>query len=533
MRERFRLEGVLSEDISLALGVVGAFVLVAGGVLYGVIPELRGWALALMLVGVASLVAFGVLGRNMIAQFVATRQGRYGLNTVILIVAVTVILGLLNFVSANVSSRIDVTATRQFTLASQTQRALGNLAEPVSAYGFFALGDPAAVVAEGLLREYALATDNFEFEIVDPETDPAKARQFQVDQAGVIVFSTRDRVTRTNSLTEQALTAALMRAAGEGLKTVCFTTGHRERSILGTTDLGMNLAQQALERELYLVKDFSILTEAGVPDDCAVVIVAGPTADLETSDTVDEGLLLRSYLGSGGNVLFLLTPETPSSWRTILLEGGIAAGGGTVIDPSSYVQPDRTTPQIRTTGYFAAEGFRHPITDPLIEESLETFFPVTTRVAPLPPDQQFPGATTIPLMFTTERSWLESDTEDLDTATYDQATDLRGPISIAVASEFPTLSATGQQDSGRLVAIGNTAFVGNLSFFSLGNGDLFINSVNWLTEQEELISIRPKITAPRLLILSQREADWILYSSVGLLPLLIASAGAWVWWRRR
>jgi ABC-type uncharacterized transport system involved in gliding motility auxiliary subunit len=67
----------------------------------------------------------------------------------------------------------------------------------------------------------------------------------------------------------------------------------------------------------------------------------------------------------------------------------------------------------------------------------------------------------------------------------------------------------------------------------LGNGDLFINSINWLTSKEDLISIRPKLSSTRLLILSQREADWILYSSVGLLPFMAAFMGLWVWWRRR
>ena len=288
-----------------------------------------------------------------------------------------------------------------------------------------------------------------------------------------------------------------------------------------------------MERELYVVRDFGFSASGGVPVECAVVVVAGPDRDLEVSEDTDEGVLFRDYLGGGGNVLFLLTPSTPDSWLQILREGGVEAGGGAVIDPASYAQPDRTTPFIRPDQYLSQP--LHPITDPLIERSLGTFFPLTTRVAPLPPEEMLvPGAAFIlPLMFTSERSWLESDIENVDTATYDQSTDKRGPLSIAVAVEFPTLTATGQPSSGRFVAIGNTAFVGNQFFFSLGNGDLFINSVNWLTEQEELISIRPKLSAPRLLILSQRQASWILYSSVGVLPLVVGFFGGWVWWRRR
>ncbi len=121
----------------------------------------------------------------------------------------------------------------------------------------------------------------------------------------------------------------------------------------------------------------------------------------------------------------------------------------------------------------------------------------------------------------------------LDNPTYDALDISRGENAIATAVQFPAANEIGQQITGRIFVIGNSAFAGNLFFHSLGNGDLFINTVNWLTTKEDLISIRPKLSSTRLLILSQREADWLLYSSVGLLPFMSALMGFWVWWRRR
>jgi ABC-type uncharacterized transport system involved in gliding motility auxiliary subunit len=520
--------------LGLALGVVGLLALLAGAIIFAVVPELRDWALALLAVSLLAFVAFGYLARRLVGQFLSTRQGRYGLNTLIMVASFTAILVLVNFLSFNVNARVDVTATGQFTLAPQTESVLRNLEEPVVAYGFFTPDDPAAEVARGLLREYEFAGENFSYEIIDPETDPARASRYRVDQYGTVVFVAGDeeRVTRTTDLTEQSFTSALLRATGQGLKTVCFLSGHGERSILGTTPEGMSLAAQALEQELYVVRDFSFSSSGGVPEECAVVVVAGPDRDLsaeQTEGNPSEGQMLRSYLAGGGNLLMLLTPTTPQSWLQLLREGGIEAGGGAVIDPANYAQPDRATPQIRPDQYLPD----HPITAPLIERSRITFFPLVTRVAPMTEQQlieeNVPPIPVYPLIFTTDRSWLETDLSNLANASYDQAVDRRGPISIAAAEEFPA----GANETGRIVAVGNASFAGNQFFYSLGNSDLFLNSVNWLAEQEDLISIRPTINSPRLLIITQRQADWILYSSVGLLPALLALVGAWTWWRRR
>ena len=531
MRFISNIDEKLAEDIGLALGAAGLLTIIAGGVIYGVIPEIRSWALVLMFLGLVSIFGFAFFARDLIASFFQTRQGRYGINTAGLIIIFTMSVVILNFFSSNWNFRVDLTATDEFTLAPQTKQALSNLSEEVEAFGFFVPDDPAMVTAERLMREYELETDKLSFTMVDPETDPSQATRYQVDRSGQIDFAgTSGQISRTNNISEQSLTATLLRATGENLKTVCFTTGHGERSILGSTDLGFRVAAQALERELYIVRDFSFSTSGGVPEECSAIIVAGPERDLIVDDKIDEEAKIREFLGRGGNVLFMLTPSTPSSWTNLLLEGGVEAGGGTIIDPASYAQPDRTTPQIRVEGYLPG----HPVTDPLIEQSLVTFFPLATRVAPLPEGQRTPGASIAPLIFTSDRSWLETDSANLGDATYNQLSDTsRGANAIATAVQFPAANETGQQITGRIFAIGNSAFAGNLFFHSLGNGDLFINSINWLTSKEDLISIRPKLSSTRLLILSQREADWILYSSVGLLPFMAAFMGLWVWWRRR
>jgi hypothetical protein len=294
MRFISNIDEKLAEDIGLALGAAGLIVLIAGGIIYGVIPEIRSWALVLMFLGVVSLAGFTFFARDLIASFFQTRQGRYGINTVGLVIIFTLSIIILNFFSSNWNFRVDLTATDQFTLAPQTKQTLANLSEDVEAYGFFVPGDPAAITAERLMNEYVLETEKLSYTMVDPETDPSQAKRYQVDRSGQIVFAgASGQVSRTTNLSEQSLTASLMRATGANLKTVCFTTGHGERSILGSTDLGLRLAAQALERELYIVRDFSFSSSNGVPEECSAIIVVGPERDLIVDDKVDEEARIR------------------------------------------------------------------------------------------------------------------------------------------------------------------------------------------------------------------------------------------------
>jgi ABC-type uncharacterized transport system involved in gliding motility auxiliary subunit len=520
MISRFRDESALLQDVGVALGVVSLLALTGGAVIYGVIPELRGWALGLLWASLVGFAGFAVLARGLIAGFVTTRQGRYGVNTLVMVIAFVAILILVNFLSTSVNFRNDLTATNRFSLEQQTLTILDDLTEPIETFAFFTFDDPAADVAESLLREYAHRSDKFSYRFVDPETEPATASRFQIDQNGVIVFSSADRVTRTVDLSEQSFTATLLRATGFGLKTVCFLTGHGERSIVGSTEYGLNVARVALERELYIVRDFGLQTSGGVPEECATVVIVGANRDIDD----EESVLLRQYLGGGGNALLALGNDAPDSWTSILRAIGIVAGVGTVVDPASFARPDPATPVIRQEDY----NPNHPITVPLVERSVSTFFPVTTQMAPAPAEDQVPGALVVPLIRTSQRSWLDTDLIDPSTASFDQTTDLFGPIWIATVAELPTVDGV-----SRIVALGSSDFVGNQAIGQLGNGDLFINAINWATGQESLITIRPKLSAPRIFIISQRQWSWILYSSVGVLPALVSLVGAWTWWRRR
>ena len=68
---------------------------------------------------------------------------------------------------------------------------------------------------------------------------------------------------------------------------------------------------------------------------------------------------------------------------------------------------------------------------------------------------------------------------------------------------------------------------------TLGNRDLFMNMVNWLSADEDLISIRPKSTEDRPLTITTQKLNLVFWLRVVIFPLGIVGFGLATWWKRR
>jgi ABC-type uncharacterized transport system involved in gliding motility auxiliary subunit len=118
-------------------------------------------------------------------------------------------------------------------------------------------------------------------------------------------------------------------------------------------------------------------------------------------------------------------------------------------------------------------------------------------------------------------------------------TEIAGPLPLAVVVEAVGEVAGGVYSDGEqvvtmnMIVIGDTDFATNNYFGSANNSDLFVNAVNYLSKDYELISIRAKTDANRQLFLTKNERDFVRWSGWLLMPSLISLFGFWTWWRRR
>jgi ABC-type uncharacterized transport system involved in gliding motility auxiliary subunit len=188
----------------------------------------------------------------------------------------------------------------------------------------------------------------------------------------------------------------------------------------------------------------------------------------------------------------------------------------------------------------------HAITKDLV--GIMSIFPVvrSVRVAKELPE----GISAQALVSTSQQSWAETDLKALQEgrSTFDADSDRQGPVSIAAvatmavhkqAEEASKTAAAEDQppalpSPARLVVFGDSEFANN-SFFTLqGNGDLFLNTVSWLAEEEDLIAIRPREgggSGP--VVLTAAQQPLIFWLPVVVLPLAVFAVGAVVFTTRR
>ena len=432
---------------------------------------------------------------------------------------VLAILGMVNFLADRYPQRLDLTEGGLHGLAPLTVESLEALEKDVEALAFMEGGEDEEL--RGLLEQYAVhGGGRFDFEFVDPDRDPVRTQEHGVRAYNTLVVAVGDARLSVTELTEKEITNAMLKLLRDRRERVCFTVGHGER---GTGDLESDLGRLAGRlREIdYVVRDSLFLARAArVPDDCRVVIVAGPRSPFLDNE-VDA---IRRYLGRGGSLLLLADALQESGLEDLAREWGVVMGDDFVIDTSgigSLFGLDFTIPVV--TAY---DG-EHPIAR-RHRGGVMTFYELarsvdldSSAVAAVP-------ATAAVLARTSPSSWAESDLSVLrETGTGGDRTvslddsDRRGPVGLGAA-------VADTAGGGRLVVFGDADFASNRYFDAQGNGDLALNAVSWLAEDEGLISIRPREPGFNPIALTEAQSEWIFWITVILYPAAIAAAGFFV-----
>ncbi len=536
-------------EISAIAAGLGVVALVIGVALLALSEELDATAYTTMIAGLILLLVALLTSLEPVLHAITGKRGRYGTNTAIMVVAVGALILSADVLAFRNSERFDITATKQFSLADQTLKLLRDLEEPVQAMAFFPPGDfnsePFRQSAEDLLDEFKRRSGGrFDYQFIDPDREPTTARLFGITQYPTIAFvgATSNRLSHVlpPQFQERGFATAILIATGKEQKLLYFLTGHGERDPEdfepGTE--GFGLVIDALFGDNYAVLPRSLIEDPGIPDNAAAVVIAGPTRDLEESESED----LFTYLKGGGRALFLLDPDPPQSFKDLLARWGIKVNDGLIIDRGSSVSDQPQTPLLHRSQYADA-----PIISSITTSLDENFFPGTTGfdypgLYDLPgyqtsfdPENDVPpnGITFAPLASTTIQGCT---TNDLDSGQCGETAGFGFLLpALAVTADRPV---DGEPDPNAprntgIVLFGDSDFTTNKYLYSRSNNDFFLNSVNWLTEDISLSSARPKPLIFRQLVLTQPELRFIRYSSWLLLPIGIALLGGVAWWRRR
>lgn len=458
----------------------------------------------------------------MTANWIKSRQTQYGAYVTFYILIVLAVLGAANWLGGRHNKSIDTTANKRFSLAPQTEKVVRGLNRDVRLLFF----EETARFPQGrdLLDRYRnLNPARLKVEFIDPVKKPQLAREYNIRITGTVVVSAGEKREEARALSEEEITSALIRALKEGRKTVCFVEGFGERSIDETGGAGYGAAKEQLARNNYDARSLNLLEEAAIPPPCAIVVVGGPRQSYPQA-VVD---LLKKHVENGGRTLFLLDPPMSTGASRIApqdgLEAALAAWGVTLKRNLVLSMGRELLQGVSPEVAIASDYGTHPIVRDMRGGSAA--FPLSRSLVVKPTDQ-----TNVERLGSTARTSLAVAGEVGTLKESDIDKGEAGAHILAAAGIY----RTGREDAeGRFVVTGSSEFIANRSMRILGNSDLFLNMINWLSSDEDLISIRPKDPEDRRIQLTQGQMFVLRVVSQFLIPLGIILVGVLVWWRRR
>ena len=455
-------------------------------------------------------------------KLLKARQTKYAAYATNYIAVVVAILTIGNILADRYNKSFDSTSNKRYSLSEQTAKIVKGLKEPVTITYF----DQGSRFQQGrdLLDQYANLSSKVHIEYVDPDKKPELARADNVKSYGTAIVQIGARKEEAKSLNEEGVTGAFIRLLKNHTRTVCFVEGNGEHQIEDSDRNGYSRFKDLLGKDNYETKSINLLEKAEVPADCTVLVVAGPRTDY-AQPQVDA---IKKYVEDGGRAMFLLDPPLKmgraqiadnDALTSMLANWGVTADKNLIIDTNPIGQLVGVGEEVALVTHYDS----HPIVDDM--KRTATGFPISRSL-----ETKNGAKTTVEKLFDSSASSVATTKLNSPDINLKDPGNQHGPLTLAAAGTY----STGKENSqGRFVVVGSSDWASNGFITFNGNSDLALNAMNWLSSDEDLISIRPKDRDDRRIALTQAQLSWVRTSSLFLLPLAVVFLGVGVWWRRR
>ena len=438
------------------------------------------------------------------------------------------VIGLLAWLSTQYVQQADWTASGRNSLSADSVRLLETLKEPVHVTAFARENDALRGQIKEVIAKYQRNKPDVTLEFVNPDKEPERVRELGVTLDGELRVSYQGRSERVQELSEQAISNALLRTARQGERWITFLAGHGERDPLGQANHDLGNFGADLQRKGLKVQTLNLAQNPQIPDNTSVLVIAGPQAALLPGE-VD---LIRAYVERGGNLLWLTDPEAKAGLERIAEYFGIETLPGVIVDATTQLFGIQNPDFVLVPEYPA-----HPVTREL---RLMSLFPRTAALE-WNRNETWQGE---PILSSVERAWTETG-ELSGEIRFDEGGEERaGPLDIgfaftrtldhgasesAAADEAPEQAGREQ----RVSIVGDGDFLSNAFLGKGGNLDLGVAMLNWLSNDDDFITISAKSAPDQTLNLSSTAQTAIGLGFLIVLPLLLIGAGLFIWLRRR
>jgi ABC-type uncharacterized transport system involved in gliding motility auxiliary subunit len=455
-------------------------------------------------------------------ELLKARQTKYAAYATLYILVTLSVVTVVNVLANRYDKSYDATSNKRYSLSDQTVKVVKGLKQDAYITNY----DQASRFqsAKDKLDLYANLSPKVHVEYVDPDKKPQLAREAGIKSYGTTIVQIGANKNEAKSTSEEDITGAFIRDLKHTARTVCFVTGSGEHLIDDSTREGYSRFKDLLGKDDYQAKSISLLEKAEVPFDCTVVVVGGPSGDYQQPE-VDA---LKKYVEDGGRAMFLLDPPLKMGHGDIadndVLAGLLSSWGVTpnkdlILDMNPIGQLAGLGPQVALVTKYESQ--------PIVNEmkGSATGFPLSRSL-----DTKNADKTTVDKLFDSSESSLATTKLNSPSVDPNDPKNKKGPLTLAAAGTYKT----GKENSqGRFVVVGSSQWAANSFINFNGNRDLALNAMNWLSSDEDLISIRPKEPEDRRITMTRAQMNWVRITSQFLFPLAVVIAGFSVWWRRR
>ncbi|GAC1311723.1 MAG: Gldg family protein [Acidimicrobiales bacterium] len=420
--------------------------------------------------------------------------------------------------------QIDLSADRRFSLAPESRALIRSVHRPLRITVFLNGEGPAARDARFLLARYHELNHLITGTVRDPDADPVAARRLGVRAYATVVLTSGEKRVDAAAPEELELSTAILRLQRGIEPTVCALTGHGEDDPSDPSPGGFSAFAKMLSQNAYRVQAVDLATAAGVPDACAVVVIAGPRDRL----LPQEITALNRYTAGTGRIFFLASPLSTTDPNPVIEPLGTHFVGGLAIDPDRSIGTDLSNLFVEGLGS----------ANPVDQGVGRLHFPVAGALALDPAPGR--GLTVDGLAATGRRSYLAPEP---DVTLADQPSDPHGSLFVAAAADRSRLEAGadprlpgatgGRIIRARAVVTSGDAWATNAFLDDLGNRRFAVNALAWLTEQEQLVAATSRPNASRALPLTPARQRAVVAVTVVAIPLAIVATGSVPLVRRR
>ena len=141
--------------LSNLIGLIGLLLIITGALIFAINTILTTFSASLIFTGLLLILVYLYINFSKIRDVLLNRSAKYGANMAIMILIFISVIALIAVISTRYKRRLDLTATKRYTLSAQTVKILKSLKKEIEAIAFYRADERTRQAMEDILLEYS------------------------------------------------------------------------------------------------------------------------------------------------------------------------------------------------------------------------------------------------------------------------------------------------------------------------------------------------------------------------------------------